>query len=182
MRSPASLLFWLIVIVIVAAIAHVFRDADPTPRAATPAGEALAGRAKVVDGDSLQVAGERIRLFGIDAPEARQQCQSVAGRPYGCGRDATRALEAAIGGRSVSCTLLTHDRYNRMLRSARWADAISARPWCAPATRSNCRNTAAGATPRRNAPRATPSAVCGRARSSIPRHGAPRIRDKECAR
>jgi endonuclease YncB( thermonuclease family) len=112
-RSPASLLFWLIVIVIVAAIAHVFRDADPAPRAATPAGEALAGRAKVVDGDSLQVAGERIRLFGIDAPEARQQCQSVAGRPYGCGRDATRALEAAIGGRSVSCTLLTHDRYNR---------------------------------------------------------------------
>jgi endonuclease YncB( thermonuclease family) len=112
-RSPASLLFWLIVIGIVAALAHVFRDPNPSPRPSTPPGEALAGRAKVVDGDSLEIAGERIRLFGIDAPESRQRCQSVAGRPYACGRAATRALEAAIGGRSVSCTLLTQDRYNR---------------------------------------------------------------------
>lgn len=113
MRSPASLLFWLIVIVIVAAIAHVFRDPNPPPRPAMPPGEALAGRAKVVDGDSLQVAGQQIRLFGIDAPESRQQCQTVAGRSYSCGRDATRALEAAIGGRAVACTLLTHDRFDR---------------------------------------------------------------------
>jgi endonuclease YncB( thermonuclease family) len=112
-RSPASFLFWLIVIVIVAAVAPLFRDPNPPPRPAMPVGETLAGRAKVVDGDSLEVAGERIRLFGIDAPESRQQCQSVAGRPYACGRAATRALDAAIGGRAVSCTLLSHDRYNR---------------------------------------------------------------------
>ena len=30
----------------------------------------LQGRASVIDGDTLEVQGTRIRLFGIDAPES----------------------------------------------------------------------------------------------------------------
>jgi endonuclease YncB( thermonuclease family) len=84
----------------------------PPPRAPAEAGAPIIGRAKVIDGDSLEVAGTRIRLFGIDAPEAYQQCRDAGGRAYACGRAATRALAALIGG-PVSCTLMTHDRYER---------------------------------------------------------------------
>src|SRR5262249_6589844 len=36
-----------------------------------------------------------------------------AGRPYACGREATRALIAAIAGRTVTCKAVEHDRYDR---------------------------------------------------------------------
>ena len=36
------------------------------------------GRVSVVDGDTLELHGERIRLAAIDAPEARQSCLRAA--------------------------------------------------------------------------------------------------------
>ena len=85
----------------------------PRERAPAEAGTPISGRAKIIDGDSLEVAGERIRLFGIDAPEGRQQCRDANGQDYACGREAARILTALIGGRPVSCTLVTHDQYAR---------------------------------------------------------------------
>jgi endonuclease YncB( thermonuclease family) len=78
-----------------------------------PSGPALSGRARVIDGDSLEIAGEQVRLFGIDAPESRQECRDAAGRRYACGRAAARALVAATAGRTVTCTPVDHDRYDR---------------------------------------------------------------------
>src|SRR5688572_22588959 len=49
----------------------------------------VVGTARVLDGDTLDLAGHRIRLYGIDAPESRQICQRQ-GRSYGCGREAQR--------------------------------------------------------------------------------------------
>ena len=69
----------------------------------------------MLDGDSLALAGEDIRLFGIDAPESRQVCRDGAGRPYRCGRAAARALAAATAGRTVACTRLERDRYHRQV-------------------------------------------------------------------
>jgi endonuclease YncB( thermonuclease family) len=37
----------------------------------------LTGRASVIDGDTIAIHGERIRLFGIDAPESRQTCEAA---------------------------------------------------------------------------------------------------------
>ena len=34
----------------------------------------LSGRARVIDGDTLDVGGTRVRLHGVDAPEAGQSC------------------------------------------------------------------------------------------------------------
>lgn len=74
------------------------------------------GRAQVIDGDSLVVKGERVRLFGIDAPERDQQCRDAAGRTYACGRAAAAALRRLIANRGVRCDLgPERDRYGRVL-------------------------------------------------------------------
>ena len=35
----------------------------------------ITGQPRVIDGDTLEVAGQRIRLHGIDAPESKQLCR-----------------------------------------------------------------------------------------------------------
>jgi endonuclease YncB( thermonuclease family) len=108
-----SFLFWLVVVAVAAAIAHGSGKFDVrAPRAPLEPGQPIVGRAIALDGDSLEIGGERVRLFGIDAPEARQQCRNAEGQQYACGRAATRALAALLGARA-SCTLVTHDRYAR---------------------------------------------------------------------
>lgn len=77
-----------------------------------PGGE-LAGKAKVIDGDSLMLEGSEIRLHGIDAPEGRQICTDANGSPYRCGRSAARALRRLVAGKEVTCQVETLDRYGR---------------------------------------------------------------------
>lgn len=72
----------------------------------------IAGTARIIDGDSLVVAGVEIRLYGIDAPEYRQYCFR-RGRPWACGIDATRTLRALIANRPVACRAREEDRYGR---------------------------------------------------------------------
>jgi len=63
----------------------------------------MAGRAQVVDGDTLQIGGETVRLFGIDAPEPDQTCASGKGRTFNCGALAHEILERMTRGYAVSC-------------------------------------------------------------------------------
>ena len=57
-------------------------------------GGELSGRAVIVDGDTLRLGGERIRLKGMDAPELAQSCTGADGRSWPCGQQAKAALGA----------------------------------------------------------------------------------------
>ncbi len=74
----------------------------------------ITGQPRVIDGDTIEVAGQRIRLHGIDAPESRQLCRRD-GERWRCGKDATSALKAFLGSRPVSCEELDRDRYRRVV-------------------------------------------------------------------
>jgi endonuclease YncB( thermonuclease family) len=134
MRSFKSLLIWLVIFAVAAAIAQYVQDRgqdrdkvrsqdrsqdrgapQTTPSPAGPpqqTASAISGRARVVDGDSLIIGTSRIRLFGIDAPEGRQDCRDAQDNNYRCGETSKRALSAQIGGRAVNCTPVgtSHDR------------------------------------------------------------------------
>ncbi len=79
-----------------------------------PAVAEINGPVRVIDGDTIAIAGARIRLYGIDAPESAQVCQAD-GKSYQCGTSATLALTGRIGGRSVSCEERDQDRYGRVV-------------------------------------------------------------------
>jgi endonuclease YncB( thermonuclease family) len=95
------------------------RQFTQTPQSASPTGVSskLAGYPTVVDGDTLRLNGESIRIVGVDAPEANQTCRDASGRPWACGRAATQRLSALIAGGRVECTAKGRDRYGRTLAS-----------------------------------------------------------------
>jgi endonuclease YncB( thermonuclease family) len=73
----------------------------------------LAGQASIIDGDTLEIHGTRIRLWGIDAPESSQLCRGDDSVQYRCGAKAANGLDAFIASRPVSCLPISLDRYGR---------------------------------------------------------------------
>ena len=88
---------------------------------------AVTGSARVIDGDTLDVGGVRIRLHGIDAPESGQSCRA-GGNRWSCGREATRALAGRIGGRPIACQERDRDRYERVVAVSR-ASGMDLNAW-----------------------------------------------------
>src|SRR5205823_14624619 len=71
------------------------------------------GQASVIDGDTLEIHGTHIRLWGIDAPESSQLCRGEDSSQYRCGAQAANDLDAYIARRAVNCVALSLDRYGR---------------------------------------------------------------------
>ncbi len=86
---------------------RIFRRARYLPGAvlcllATPALAEVAGRATVIDGDTLEIRGRRVRLHGIDAPATGQTCRRD-GAPWDCGRAAAELLRELTAGKRIVC-------------------------------------------------------------------------------
>lgn len=84
-------------------------------------GETITGTARVVDGDSLVVAGRDVRIQGIDAPEARQICHRGA-EEWRCGVEATRRLRVLVDAPGFACAANGTDRFGRALATCRTRD------------------------------------------------------------
>ncbi len=93
-----------------AVVAAVALTLAASPAAATT----VFGQAKVVDGDTLEIAGKRIRLFGIDAPEATQTCDRQ-GEKWACGQASAERLHTLIGESTVTCSGDEIDQYGRLV-------------------------------------------------------------------
>lgn len=123
-KRRAGLKVWLAAIALVAGLLLIGND-NPQLRQALEGmlqevvtGESPAdqqtGNATVIDGDTLDVAEVRVRLYGIDAPEAGQLCRR-GGQSWACGAEAGKALVSAIAGREVRCEERDQDRYGRIV-------------------------------------------------------------------
>ncbi len=81
------------------------------------------GIPRIIDGDSLEINNNKIRLFGIDAPEKKQICKKPYliisflnfQRNYECGLMAINELKKFINNRIIKCISESKDRYNRYL-------------------------------------------------------------------
>ncbi len=78
----------------------------PLPAAALT----VAGQVRVVDGDTVDIRGQKVRLLGIDAPESAQRCNGLP-----CGQEATAFLKEMVAGQDVTCEGEEFDAYDRLL-------------------------------------------------------------------
>ena len=83
----------------------------------------ISGIAKVIDGDNIKIEKNKIRLFGIDAPEKKQKCQKPwlliffinFNKNYQCGVISTNKLKSKINNKFIICKSNNKDRYNRFI-------------------------------------------------------------------
>jgi hypothetical protein len=80
------------------------------------------GQASVIDGDTLEIHGIHIRLWGIDAPESSQLCRGEDSLQYRCGAQAANEL----GRRFYLATAseLPSDQPRSL-----WTDGCNLRSW-----------------------------------------------------
>ena len=83
----------------------------------------ISGIAKVIDGDTIKIKDNKIRLMGIDAPEKKQQCQKpwlsisfvTFSKNYPCGKISTQRLKKKIDNKLITCKSSGKDRYKRFI-------------------------------------------------------------------
>jgi endonuclease YncB( thermonuclease family) len=73
----------------------------------------LTGQASIIDGDTLEIHGTRIRLWGVDAPESDQLCRNEDSEHYRCGQKSANELDAFLARRLVQCVEVDRDQYRR---------------------------------------------------------------------
>lgn len=75
----------------------------------------VVGTARVVDGDTIDIGVVRVRLHGIDAPEAGQTCGRSNGGEWDCGTASSNRLAELIEGQRIECEALDKDPYGRIV-------------------------------------------------------------------
>lgn len=99
------------------AIAEGYRGFNSKPT------KTVEGAATIIDGDTLTVDGITMDLWGLDAPEPKQQC-AIDGTLWPCGQRATEVLAGLAKGK-VSCAYRTLEKEGRIVAVCRDADGNS---------------------------------------------------------
>ena len=77
-------------------------------------GKTIFGKAKVIDGDTIHINKNKIRLHAIDAPETNQTCKKNS-QDWNCGVKSTNFLKELIDNNKIECITKGKDRYNRFI-------------------------------------------------------------------
>ena len=115
-------------VVLMIALALLGRTRIEPLSPAAPRGD-LVGTARIIDGDTIVIAGTHIRLAGIDAPESDQTCTDAGNRLWACGSAATRELVAHVAGQPLKCEASGLDRYRRTLAVCALPDGSDINAW-----------------------------------------------------
>ncbi len=83
----------------------------------------ISGNAQIIDGDTIKINSNKIRLYGIDAPEFNQLCKKplltififTFTEDYRCGKISTEKLKKKINDKLIKCKILDIDRYKRLI-------------------------------------------------------------------
>ena len=98
--------------------------------------EIISGSAVVTDGDTIKINNNKIRLFGIDAPEKKQLCEKIFlttsfvsfKKKYPCGEISTKKLKKLINKNIIKCHVEGEDRYQRKL-AIRFRNKLNINSW-----------------------------------------------------
>jgi len=100
MSEPGSVLRWLD-----SAVGDVSQMLSaPDLISAREARSVLEGVARVLDGETLVINGQRVRLAGIEVPEDLKRCGSARDADA-CVTDAIRALRSLVSSEPVRCVV-----------------------------------------------------------------------------
>lgn len=125
-----NLLHQLVAVTLLGVGSAWYHNTNPLFAADTGKGVELIGRASVVDGDTIEIHGERVRFNGIDAPESAQTCDDREGKAYRCGAQAAKAVDAFLSASSPTrCDFVERDRYGRFVGDCYRADGTSVQAW-----------------------------------------------------
>jgi len=75
----------------------------------------FSGKAFAIDGDSIKVGKNEVRLVEIDAPEYSQNCFDAANLEYACGQISKSFTSNLVNGTNVVCNYIEKDKYDRFL-------------------------------------------------------------------
>ena len=90
----------------------------------------LSGRAVAIAGDTLRLINDEdksktlIRLWGVDAPELEQHCETKNGRSIDCGLLARDALDAIISRKNLTCVDFEKDTEGQLTALCYLGDQI----------------------------------------------------------
>ena len=85
------------------------------------------GKPRIIDGDTIHIKSNKIRLHGIDAPETKQTCK-IGNEEWYCGKQSTKELKKLINKQNVECVINDVDIYNRYVAIC-YVDEININQW-----------------------------------------------------
>ena len=85
------------------------------------------GKPRIIDGDTIHIKNNKIRLHGIDAPETKQTCK-IDNEEWYCGKQSTKELKKLINKQNVECVVNDVDVYNRYIAIC-YIDEININQW-----------------------------------------------------